>query len=229
MALQDTQCYDPGEEVDTNEFGRQIYRLASYKAKSLALHPNVIIASAQTMFSTAYAVFTSLYLLQPTDRPTRTLGLISTQPTRLMLVSPIAYIIIGILVIVAGLNAAAFSYGRRASVLLEAPVGLLAVATILNDSDDVSAAIQEIKAVTQCNNRIIHTALHRPPKTFEQSLWTHEPNSGVHRVSNTQGFQLRSGSMLLSDVRRQEGQRPLSNPQERRRQDVVVQIDNGSE
>jgi hypothetical protein len=229
MGLQEVGCYDPGAEVDTNEFGRQIYRLASFKTPSLALHPNAIIASAQTMFSTTYAVFTSIYLLQPTTRPTKTLGFISTQPTRLTLVSPIGYIIIGILALVAGLNAAVFSYGRKASVLLEAPVGLLAAAAILNDSDDVKVAIQEIKAVPQCNARVIHTALHRPPKTFEKSLWTHVANYGVRRVSQTQGIQLRPGSMLMSSVNHRESQNPSFHPQGQGSQDVVVQIDSESE
>ena len=162
MGFQSPGCYDPGSDVDTNQFGLQVYWLASKRMPTSPLLPNAIIDAAQTMFATMYAVFTSLHLLQPTDAPVQRNGSMSVQITRLIVVPPIAYAIIGVLLVVAGLNVALFFETQKLSILSEEPVGLLGAAAILHKSTDIVDEIDKLARDGTHQGQIVHSARENP-------------------------------------------------------------------
>ncbi|OAP56086.1 hypothetical protein AYL99_09265 [Fonsecaea erecta] len=174
MGFQAVGCYDPSADIDTNEFGRQVYRLASHKSSASALLPQTIIESAQTMFTTMYAIFANLYLLQKTDAPTITVGTTFVQSTRLTVVSPIAYIIVGILLFIEGFNVALFRLGTQESILDEEPIGILGAASILHGSEDIEVAIREAKLASKYKNRVVLTPSDDSSKLFEGYIWRYK-------------------------------------------------------
>jgi hypothetical protein len=128
-------CYDPVSNVDSNEFGRHVYKIASKKNSASPLLPEAIIDAAQTLFTTTFAVFTSTDLFKPTSFPLNGVGVYSVEETRLIVLSPVAYIILGVLFAAAVLNIFLFFYARHESMLYEEPVGLLGISGILHNSD----------------------------------------------------------------------------------------------
>jgi hypothetical protein len=135
MGIQFTSCYDATSNVDSNEFGQYVYQIASKNNPTSPLLPGTIIDAAQTLFTTTFAVFASTALFKPTSSPVNSTGVRSVQEARLIVVSPIAYIVLGVLVIVAILNMSLFFYARQESMLYEEPVGLLGMSGILHKSD----------------------------------------------------------------------------------------------
>lgn len=135
MGIQALNCYDTFSNVDGNEFARYVYRIASKNNPISPLLPGTIIDAAQTLFATAFAVFASTALFKPTRSPVNGTGVRSVQETRLVVVSPIAYIVLGVLTIVAILNMSLFFYAHQESMLYEEPVGLLGMSGILHKSD----------------------------------------------------------------------------------------------
>ena len=134
MGIQDPGCFDPLSNVDSNEFGNYLYKIASKRNPSSPLLPEAIIGAAQTLFVTTFAVFASTVLFKPTPSPLNATGVYSVEETRLIVQSPVAYIIISVLAAVAISNISLFFYTRQESMLYEEPVGLLSTAWILNNS-----------------------------------------------------------------------------------------------
>jgi hypothetical protein len=133
--IQTPDCYDTFSDVDGNEFARYVYRIASKNNPASPLLPGAIIDAAQTLFATTFAVFASTASFEPTSSIANGTGVRSVQETRLIVVSPIAYIVLGVLIIVAILNMSLFFYARQESMLYEEPVGLLGMSGILHKSD----------------------------------------------------------------------------------------------
>ncbi|KIW90035.1 uncharacterized protein Z519_09465 [Cladophialophora bantiana CBS 173.52] len=186
---------------------QQVYRLSSHKSSTSALVPHTIIESAQAMFTTMYSIFANQYLLQPTDAPTTTVGTTFVQPTRLIVVSPIAYIIVSILLIVALLNMAVFVYERQDSILDEEPVGLLGAASILHGSKDIEAAVRETKKAPTYENRVVLTALDDPSKQFNGYIWTYKQGKLVRDLASSSRNQNLSSSYVMENLPQEEGQR----------------------
>lgn len=157
-------CYDPMSDVDSNEFGQHLYRISSHKNIKSPLSPETIVDAAEILFSTTFAVFASTVLFRPTDSPQNGTGIRSLDETRLIVVSPIAYIILAILIIVAGLNTSLFFYAREESMLSEEPVGLLSMSAILLKSD-VNRIVEEIASQAAHNESIRLSAI----KEFEKN------------------------------------------------------------
>jgi len=133
--LLDFGCFDKTNTVFSDEFGRYVYRLTSKTFPASPLLPEAIIDAVQTLFSTTFAVLASTELFKPISSPLNATGIHSAEESRLIVVSPVAYIIISILSIVAILNICLFFYARQESILLEEPVGLVSAAGILHNSD----------------------------------------------------------------------------------------------
>jgi hypothetical protein len=169
--MQAAGCYDPAKEIESdNEFGRQVYRVAKLRNSTHPLVHETIIDAAQALFTTSYAGFASAYLLPTTtDAPVQQLGTMSIQPTRLTVVTPIAIIVVTILLIVGVLNATLFIYGQQKSILREEPVGMLATAAILHGSVDVDVAIAELLENPECRNRPNMVA--QGNREFKSMLW----------------------------------------------------------
>ena len=149
-------------DVDSNEFGQHVYGISSQKNMTSPLSPETIRDAAEILFSTTFAVFASTVLFRPTNSPQNGTGVRSLDETRLIVVSPIAYIILAILIIVAGLNISLFFYARQESMLWEEPVGLLSMSAILRKSD-VNAIVEEIANQAGYNGTIKSSAV----KEFE--------------------------------------------------------------
>ena len=135
MGIQVPLCYDVTGNVDSNEFGRYVYKIARKNNPTSPLLPGTIIDAVQKLFATTFAVFASTALFKPTTSPANGTGVMSVQETRLIVVSPIAYIVLSVLIIVAILNMSLFLYARQESMLYEEPVGLLGMSGILHKSD----------------------------------------------------------------------------------------------
>ncbi|OQU98773.1 hypothetical protein CLAIMM_04503 [Cladophialophora immunda] len=211
MGLQSVGCYDPSADVDTNEFGRQVYRLASHKSSAAALLPHILIDSAQTMFTTMYATFANLYLLQRTDAPTTMVGTTFVRPTRLIVVSPIAYIIVGMLLVTAGLTVALFHLASQDSILDgEEPIGLYGAAKILYESIDITETVLESKNREEAPTNIEQVAPvvpDNPPKKLGAYDWKYERklvrylSPGAQKQNSPGAFSVIRFKVLWSIVR----------------------------
>jgi hypothetical protein len=128
-------CFKILRNVDADEFMRNVYNLAAKRLPISPLLPGAIIDAALTLWSTTFAVLASIELFTPTSAPLNGTGIYSEEVSRLIVVSPIAYIILSFLAIVALLNISLFFYANRESMLLEEPVGLVSAAGILHQSE----------------------------------------------------------------------------------------------
>ncbi|KAG9229333.1 hypothetical protein BJ875DRAFT_523685 [Amylocarpus encephaloides] len=134
MQLPAFNCFDKLEYTKGDEFIRHVYRIAAKRFPQSPLRPDNIIDAVLTLFSTTFAVLASADLFKPVDHPMNGTGIISLVESRLIVVSPIAYIIMSILGVVALLNVSLFFYVLQKSILLEEPVGLVSAAGILHNS-----------------------------------------------------------------------------------------------
>jgi hypothetical protein len=158
MGIQESGCYDPASHVDSNEFGRYVYKIAAKENPTAPLLPEAIIDAAQTLFTSTFAVFTSTDLFKPTSSPLKGSGVHSVQDTRLIVVSPVAYIILAVLSTAALLNISLFFYARQPSMLYEEPVGLVSFAGILHNSD-LNTMVTRLVQGPNFNGRTIEAAI----------------------------------------------------------------------
>jgi hypothetical protein len=144
--------------MDANEFGRYAYKIANKINPVSPLHPDAMASAAQMLFTTTFAVFASTSLFKPASSPLNSTGIYSTDETRLIVVSPVAYVILGVLGTVALLNIFLFYYARQKSILYEEPVGLLSMAGILHKSD-VNTMIENIVLEADFNGKTTEVVL----------------------------------------------------------------------
>lgn len=165
--IHDPGCYDPQSNVVSNsEFARYVYLIstlisssptnATENSTSSPLLPANIMAAAGALFSTTFAVFASTTLFQPTENPLNGNGIYQMSETRMIVVTPMAYVIVSILSVIAILNALLFLHVRQESILCEEPVGLLSVAALLHGSD-VSKLAGEIVERDGYSGKILET------------------------------------------------------------------------
>jgi hypothetical protein len=98
------------------------------------LLPDAIIEAASILWSTTFAVLASTEAFKVLSPPLNGTVIHNTEVSRLVVVSPIAYIILAVLMVVAILNISLFFYASERSILLEEPVGLVSAAGILHRS-----------------------------------------------------------------------------------------------
>jgi hypothetical protein len=145
-ALTDTGCFDKPAAVSSNsEFGQMIYQIASKKSAASPLAPNIMVDAAEDLFSTSFSIFASSILFPQAKSQESVSSLYSRRETRLIVVSTIAYIIIGILVVLAILTILLFVSRLQESMLVEEPAGLLGVAGLLFESSLLDL-VEEINA-----------------------------------------------------------------------------------
>jgi hypothetical protein len=170
--IQEPGCYDPVSNINGNEFGRYVYKIAGKKNPASPLLPEEIIEAAQTLFTTTFAVFASAVLFKPVSSPLNGTGVHSVEETRLIVVSPVAHIILGVLVAVAILNISLFFYASQESMLYEEPAGLVSMSGILHNSD-VNTMIERLRQETGFNGKTTEAAmkedkLHQPRYYFKE-------------------------------------------------------------
>jgi hypothetical protein len=158
MEIQYTGCFDPASNVDTNEFGRYVYKISSNKNPASPLLPEAIIYATQTLFTTTFAVFASTDLFKPTSFPLNGSGVHSVEETRLFVVSPVASIILGVLFAATVLNIFLFFYARQESMLYEEPVGLLSMSGILHNSD-LNTMVKKLAQEPNFNGKTTEAAI----------------------------------------------------------------------
>ncbi|PVH78370.1 hypothetical protein DL98DRAFT_656240 [Cadophora sp. DSE1049] len=127
--------FNPTSDVEANDFGRHILSLAGKYNESSPIAPETLSSAVQVLFSSVYSVLLSTTVMQPVSAPVEENTIHTRQRNRLVVVSPVAYIISIILSGVALAIVTMFWYGRQPSVLREEPVGILSHAGILVGSD----------------------------------------------------------------------------------------------
>ena len=166
----DPNCVEPASNMDANEFGRYAYRIASKINPVSPLHPEAMASAAQMLFNTTFAVFASTDLFKPASSPLNSTGIYSMDEIRLIVVSPVAYVILGVLGTVALLNIFLFYYARQESILYEEPVGLLSMAGILHKSD-VNTMIERVALEADFNGKTTQAVLKKEGKLDEQRYY----------------------------------------------------------
>ena len=171
-------CVEPASNMDANEFGRYVYKISSKINPVSPLHPEAMASAAQMLFTTTFAVFASTTLFKPASLPLNSTGIYSTDETRLIVVSPVAYVILGVLGTVALLNIFLFYYARQESILYEEPVGLLSMAGILHNSD-VNTMIENIVLEADFNGKTTEAVLKKEGKLDEQRYYFKESEKRI--------------------------------------------------
>ncbi|KAL5314180.1 hypothetical protein ACEPPN_018605 [Leptodophora sp. 'Broadleaf-Isolate-01'] len=127
--------FNPTSDVEANDFGRHILSLAEKYNGSSPMSPEALSSAAEVLFSSIYSVLLSTTVMQPRPQPETGIGIYSRQQTRVVVVSPVAYIITVILAGVVIAIVTMFWYGTQPSILREEPVGILSHAAVLVGSD----------------------------------------------------------------------------------------------
>jgi hypothetical protein len=173
--LQQISTFNPTTNIDSNDFRRQLYVLASMSHPGSQFLPEAISEAAQVLFSSVHAVFVSTAILQPAADPVASTAFMTTKQQKLVVVSPIAYVLIGILSYVALAIISMFWYGTQPNILLGAPTGLLSYAMILHGSnlhELVSEAVREWGRGTRLVQKIRErSVLERRYVTGRRTQW----------------------------------------------------------
>jgi hypothetical protein len=146
LNIQEFNCFDQQRNVVADEFMRTVYSMAAKRIPGSPLIPDAIIDAALSLWSTTFAVLASTELFKTLSPTINATGIHSATVSRLIVVSPIAYIILGVLGIVVLLNISLFFEANEKSILLEEPVGLVSAAGILHNStvsEKVGELVQE--------------------------------------------------------------------------------------
>ena len=98
--------------------------------------PELFKNSTKDIFTTLYAGLADNQLFRQGNSPRTAQGTLSTSVTWLFVVSPVAWVIVGIPFLILVYNTFLFIYAaRNYSILQEEPIGLLGNAALLEESD----------------------------------------------------------------------------------------------
>lgn len=143
LSIVEFNCFDKLRNVDADEFMRSVYNIAAKRLPDSPLLPDAIIDAISTLWSTTFAILATTGVSAPLSSPMNGTAIHSVEVSRLVVVSPIAYIILSVLVVVALLNISLFFYADQESMLFEEPVGLVSAAGILHKSS-VNEVVDEL-------------------------------------------------------------------------------------
>ncbi|KAH8690408.1 hypothetical protein GQ44DRAFT_780446 [Phaeosphaeriaceae sp. PMI808] len=134
---------DVGEEVDGNEFSRNIYHMAEKTSSNEPLTSEALVNATGNLFETVYAAFASRYLFK--ERKTRINGTgdYVIEEKRLFVQPVIAYVILGVLGVTALLNVRLFYSAKDKSILREEPFGILSYAGIVHNSEHIKKLVSD--------------------------------------------------------------------------------------
>jgi hypothetical protein len=128
--------YDPSTSIQSDLWGRLVYSLAARQNSDTPLDSNVIKASMETLFSSFFASMASSYAFSPSESAGEIDAVLTERVTRLFVISPIAWTVAVIILLVWICNVCLIIYTEKThSILYEEPVGLLGSASLLQDSD----------------------------------------------------------------------------------------------
>lgn len=133
--LHEASINDGTATTSATDFGRLILEYARFIEPQAFLSPDILLNATESIFTAVYAVMSRSYLVQPAAAVDIT-GTLLISTTRLFVVTPIAYAMIGILCAVCLILIWIFLYARtHKSILYEKPNGLLGSAALLHNSD----------------------------------------------------------------------------------------------
>ena len=133
--LQGINTYDPETPINSNDFGRLVYNYAQQMDPQSPLDAKQLENSTVTTYALIFAAYSSYAFFQALPTPANTTVIVTESVTRLIVVQPIAYIILGIIIMAFLLTIRLFSYTNHPSGLVEEPIGLLGAAALLHESD----------------------------------------------------------------------------------------------
>jgi hypothetical protein len=161
---------DQSQRVDANNaFSRNAYRLSLDRSPDSPLDPRTIRLATQDLYSRTFAAFAAAELFQKSDNPQNSTGTYTVEQPRLIVVSPIAYIILVPLSFVALLTIGSVFSARQNSILTEEPVGLLSAAGLIHRSEDFNDEMEPLLKDSQRDGRI--TAAARRSERFARTWW----------------------------------------------------------
>ncbi|KAK0743845.1 hypothetical protein B0T18DRAFT_431044 [Schizothecium vesticola] len=170
-ALLDPVYMEPGMKIRiTNDFSRFVFDIASTTQPEFPLQPDLMANATAGMLERCYAGLAATVLSQPLEGPATTTAVAVTQQTRLVVVEPVAYFVLGCLTVVAFLAVAVWLVAAaQASALFEEPVGVLSVAGLAQRSAHLTADITELQAERRFAGRLRERALRFP--RFMRANW----------------------------------------------------------
>jgi hypothetical protein len=143
--LQFYTFFDPSNTFYADAFGLSVYNYAITLNSSSPIQPDILKNAIESLFTTMYAGLAITQLLNQAANPRIGQGTLSTPVTRLFVVTPVAYIIVGIMGLILICNISLFVYAElHHSILYEEPIGLLGNAALLHESG-VSAFVSKFR------------------------------------------------------------------------------------
>jgi hypothetical protein len=133
--LLNLQGFDIESNLSANDFGLLVYNFAQKLDPQSPLDTQLLEDSTVIIFASIFAVFSSSVFFQPASPPADMTVTVTQPVSRLVVVPPVAYIILGIMSVAFLLTITLLFYASRPSILLEEPIGLLGAAAILHGSD----------------------------------------------------------------------------------------------
>lgn len=141
----DYTSFDPSNTFETNALGFSVYNYAKTKDSTSPMQPEIIKNAAEELWTTLYAGLATTQLFNPAQSPRTAQGILSAPVTRLYVITPVAYAVVGVLVAILLCNICLFVYAERhPSILREEPIGLLGNAELLYWSD-VGRFVEEFR------------------------------------------------------------------------------------
>jgi hypothetical protein len=127
--------FDASNSIDADAFGFSVYSYAQAQNPASPITPNLIKNCTEDLFQTLYAGLAAKILLQDNGIPQAATGELSTAVTRLYVVTPVAYTIVGVLLLALICNIILLIYTYMTkSILMKEPFVLAGEEGILNQS-----------------------------------------------------------------------------------------------
>jgi hypothetical protein len=150
--------YDPTAETSYTEFGRLVVNLAQKQSPKDFLNPHVIETAAQQIFGSIWATLSASNLFKASATTSNVTGTLSKPTTRLLVVPQVAYSIIAVLCVNSIVLTLLIYYVRNhPSILFEEPIGIVAHAGLLCDSDLYRDAVRLRANVPNFNGNMRET------------------------------------------------------------------------
>jgi hypothetical protein len=111
--LHDYTFFDPSDSIYADAFGFSVYSYALAQNAASPMTLELFKNSTEDIFTTLYAGLADSQLFQQGNSPRTAQGALSTSVTRLFVVSPDAWVILGVVFLILVCNAFLFIYAAR--------------------------------------------------------------------------------------------------------------------
>ena len=182
LQLQTIQEYDSYGTVSETVLGRLIIALAGRDYPHSFLQAHNLINATSSVFQSTYAILAAADFYKPALTPILISATLYSSETRLLVSSPVAYTIVGVLVAILALLVWTQLYARQhRSILYEEPVGLLGHAAV-STGGDMLDIVQATRDEQEFDGRVLaalkgHRSLAGAQCRFVQ--WDHPSESHI--------------------------------------------------